>query len=195
MIQFSVQSMVVGLFLLFSSTLSIAGSDDTNPCELLTEPLVREYLDIPAETDIEQEYQSSSKFPSCAYRWRIMSDADEQSAKSANQAKMMENIKAGRPPNDGINYNLRTHGKVRLTIAGFDNPEKALSGLEGAKSFMIGRDEQRGREPTRWEPVEGVGSKAYYHGSQLSFVWGRLLIHLDTSPQERAIALALAIMS
>lgn len=171
-----------------------ADRPSAHPCELLTEGLVREYLSVPVEIKIDQDDSSLSRFPNCGYRWRIMSEADEKAASDANTARMMENIKAGKSPDDGVNLNLRTHAQVRLTVAEFDNAEKALSGLEGAKSFMIGRDEQRGREPTPWEPVEGVGSKAYYHGSQLSFVWGDIMIHLDVSPQERAVAIAQAIM-
>jgi len=185
---------LAGLVLTFGAATAMAGPDSTKPCEMLTESLVRAYLEVPDGTEIVQNDSSSSRFPSCGYRWRIMGEADEQVAREANQAKMMDNIKAGRSPNEGINHSLKTHAQVRLTTAGFDNPEKAQNGLEGAKSFMIGRDEQRGREPTPWDPVEGVGSKAYYHGTQLSFVWDDGLTHLEVSPQERAVALAQEIM-
>jgi len=170
-------------------------ADEPNPpCELLTESLVREFYEVPADTVIEQDDKSSSRFPNCGYRWRVMSEADEQLALAANQTMMMENLKAGKPPNEGINHHIPSHAKVRLTVSGFDNEQKAQSGLEGAKSFMIGRQEQRGREPTPWDPVEGVGDKAYYHGKQLSFTWGDMLIHLDVSPQERAVKLAQRVM-
>ena len=164
--------------------------DTPHPCELLTESLVRAYFEISGDTEIVQDDNSTSRFPNCGYRWRIMSEFDEEAAKAANQAKMMDNIKARRSPNEGIDYNIKTHAQIRLTVAGFDNAEKAQSGLQGAKSFLIGRDEQRGKEPTAWEPVEGIGDKAYYHGLQLSFAWDDVLIHLNVTPKETAVALA-----
>ena len=123
-----------------------------------------------------------------------MSEADQEEAEAANQAKMMENIKAGKSPNDGINYNIPTHEQVRITATAFDNEEKAQSALESARSYLIGRAEKQGREPTPWNPVEGVGDQAYYHGTQLSFAWNTLLIHLDSEPRERAVTLAQEIM-
>jgi len=175
-------------------TVTCMADDSSQPCELLTESLVREVYVVPPEIPIEQDDNSSSRFPNCGYRWRVMSEAEQKDAEARNQARMMENIKAGRPPNDGIDYNIPTHKQVRLTAAAFDNPEKAQNGLEGARSFMVSRAEQRGREPKPWHPVEGVGDKAYYHGTQLSFAWGDLLIHLDVSPQERAVKVAQEIM-
>jgi hypothetical protein len=169
-------------------------AESTQPCELLTESLVREFYEIPADTLIEQDDSSSSRFPNCGYRWRVMSEADQKAAEAANQAKMMENIKAGKPPTDGIDYNIPTHEQVRITATAFDSDEKAQSALESAKAYLIGRAEQKGQEPTPWDPVEGVGDKAYYHGKQLSFTWDRILIHLDVSPRERAIDMAQAVM-
>lgn len=182
-----------GAVFLTLSTITPA-ADAGQPCELLTEQLVRDAYEVHADTAIEQDDNSSSRFPNCGYRWRIMSKEEQEEAEAANTAKMMENLKAGKSPNEGINHNIPTHAQVRLTAASFDNPEKAQSGLEGAKSFLISRAEQQGHEPTAWVPVEGVGDKAYYHGTQLSFAWGDMLIHLDVSPQERAVGLALRVM-
>lgn len=187
-------SRLLVILLLGSAACTLAEPDTTNPCELLTKSLVRSHYDVAEGTSIEQDDRSSSRFPNCGYRWRVMSEADEQAALDANQAKLMDNIKAGRSPNEGINHNIPTHRQTRLTVAEFDSQEKALNGLEGARATVIQRDEQRGRAPTPWEPVANVGGGAYYHGRQLSFTWGRFLLHLDASPRDRAVALAKALM-
>jgi hypothetical protein len=191
---FRFTTLIIGLGLMIGASDCKAEQQLTHPCELLTEPLVREHFQISVDTVIEQEDRSNSRFPNCAYSWRVMSEEEEQEANARNNEKMMENIKAGKSPTEGINFNLRTHQRVNLTVAEFESPEQAQGGLESARSFMIGRDEQKGREPTPWTPVDGVGSKAYYHGGQLSFAWGRLLIHLDASPEERAVGLANAVI-
>lgn len=182
--------------LLSLTSLSVLAKDygGAAPCDLLTEQLVREHYDVSADTAIEQQDKSESRFPNCAYRWRVMSEADEQEADARNQELLKQNLAAGRPPGEGINFNIPTHSQVRLTAATFDDPEKAQSALDGAMTFMIGRDEKAGREPTPWDPVEGIGDQAYYHGTQLSFAWENLLIHLDSSPRERAEALASAVI-
>jgi hypothetical protein len=185
---------VAGFLLLFSASSSAAETQNTHPCELLSETMVREVYDVPADTPVEQQDRSDSRFPNCTYRWRVMSEAQEQEAKDRNHEKMVANIQAHKPPTEGINYNIPTHAKVTLTAVGFDTSEQAQSALESARSYMIGRAEQAGREPTPWMPVDGVGSKAYYHGTQISFTWRRLLIHLDASPEERAVKLATAVM-
>jgi len=186
---------IAGLISLAGTAISNAGDQVTQPCELLTEPLVRKIFEIPEGTAIEQKDDSHARFPTCNYRWRVMSEAEEQEAKTRNNEKMMENVRAHKPPTEGIDFNVPTHERVNLTLAEFESPEKAQSGLEGARTFMIGRAEQHGREPTPWTPVDDVGSKAYYHGNQLSFAWGRLLIHIDASPEERAVTLAEAVMN
>lgn len=194
MYAFRFTTLIVGFGLLISAPDCNADKQLTLPCKLLTERLVREYFQVSVDTAIKQEDHNNSRFPNCAYSWRVMSEAEEQEAIARNNEKMMENIKAGKSPTQGINFNLRTHQRVSLTVAEFESPEQAQNGLESARSFMVGRDEQKGREPTPWTSVDGVGSKAYYHGGQLSFSWGRLLIHLDASPEERAVALADAVM-
>jgi len=183
------------LVLLTGTPDSNAGDQVTQPCELLTESLVRKVFEVPEGTVIEQKDDSHARFPSCNYRWRVMSEAEEQEAKTRNNEKMMENVRAHKPPTEGIDFNVPSHERVHLTLAEFDTPEKAQSGLEGARTFMISRAEQAGREPIPWTPVDDVGSKAYYHGKQLSFVWGRLLIHIDASPEKRALTLAEAVMN
>lgn len=186
--------MLLGALLLAFTAHSWAEPVTTHPCELLTESLVRTHFDIAADTVIERDDSSSSRFPNCGYRWRVMSEADEEEARAANNKKMMENLSAGRSPNEGINHNIPTHAQVHLTVAEFEDPGQARNGLESARTFMVGRDKQKGREPTPWEPVGGVGSKAYYHGRQLSFTWDRIVIHLDVSPRDSAIALAQKVM-
>jgi len=185
---------IAGFLLLFSVSVCAAESQNTHPCELLTESMIRAVYDVPADTPVEQQDRSDSRFPNCAYRWRVMSEAKEQKAKDANHEKMMANIQAHKSPTEGIDYNIPTHARVTLTAVGFDTPEQAQSALESARSYMIGRAEQAGREPTPWTPVDGVGNKAYYHGTQLSFTWDRLLIHLDANPEERAVTLANTVM-
>jgi hypothetical protein len=164
------------------------------PCELLTESMVRKFKSVAADVPIEQKDKSNARFPNCAYRWRVMSEAEEQEAQESNQAKVMENLKAGKTPNDGINFNIPTHVSVRLTAAEFESAEKAQSGLESARSFLVGRAKEAGKKGRDWNAIDGVGDIAYYHRSQMSFTSNRLLMHLDVSPLETAVALANAII-
>ena len=164
------------------------------PCDLLTESMVRKFKSVAADVPIEQQDKSNARFPNCAYRWRVMSEAEEKEAQESNQAKTIENLKAGRTPNDGINYNIPTHVSVRLTAVEFESAEKAQSGLESARSFMVGRAKEAGKKGPAWNAIDGVGDSAYYHGSQLSFTSNRLLMHLDVRPLETAVALANAII-
>lgn len=184
---------IAGLALL-ASVNSASSAQSSSPCELLSESLVREFFTVPADTTIEQDDGSDARHPTCGYRWRVMSEAEEQAAQERNSQKMMENLQAGRSPNEGIDHNIPSHAKTRLTAVEFDSAEKAQSALESARSYLISRAETTGREPTPWDSIEGVGDKAYYHGKQLSFTSGRLLMHLDVSPVDQAVALATVII-
>ena len=164
------------------------------PCELLTESMVRKFKSVAADVPIEQQDKSNARFPNCAYRWRVMSEAEEQEAQESNQAKMKENMKAGKAPNEGINFNIPTHGSVSLTAVEFESAEKAQSGLESARSFMVGRAKEAGKKGPAWNAIDGAGDIAYYHGSQLSFTSNRLLMHLNMRPLETAVAVANAII-
>lgn len=187
--KWSVATVLIGLLL---AGVAMAKSKEQNakPCSMLTESLVRESLSVPADTSIEQDDSTESRHPNCGYRWRVMSEADEQAARDRNKDKMMDNIKSGRSPNEGINHSLPTHASVRLTVVQFDSAENAQSALESVKSYLIGRARKKGSEPVPWNAVDDVGDKAYYHGSQLSFTVARELIHLDAKPLNTAKSLA-----
>jgi hypothetical protein len=175
---------------LVASTHAKLKTQDAKPCILLPESLVRESKSIPAETAVEQDDSSDSRHPNCGYRWRVMSEADEQVLRDRNNEKMMENIKAGKSPSEGISHSIPTHGSIRLTVVQFESDEKAQSALESAKSYLLERARKKGKEPPSWDVVDGVGDKAYYHGKQLSFTTKRELMHLNASPLETAKALA-----
>jgi len=173
---------------------------ETNPCVLLTEALVRDHLEVPATTAVEQKDDSDARFPSCGYRWRVMPEEEESARRDENIRKLKENIAAGRSPNEGIQHSFPTHATARLTAVPFGDSDQALSALETVHERMTkgfefeAAGKQRTYEPKKaWNPVEGVGARAYYHGSQLSFAQGDMLVHLDAKPVETAIALAHAV--
>jgi hypothetical protein len=132
---------------------SASSASGTNPCELLSESLVREFFAVPADTAIEQDDGSDARHPTCGYRWRVMSEAEEQAAQERNSQKMMENLQAGKPPNDGIDFNIPSHAKTRLTAVEFDSAEKAQSALESARSYLIGRAETTGSMVSATRPT------------------------------------------
>ena len=68
------------LVLSISANLPAFTADTHHPCELLTEDLVRSAYGVTPGTELEQDDNSSSRFPNCGYRWRVMSEADEEAA-------------------------------------------------------------------------------------------------------------------
>lgn len=170
-----------------AETTSMTATD--NPCELLTEAIVRKHLELAEDVEMNQRLSKPGGFPHCSYNWSTLTP-EEEKERNAELAKRAIASAKSKGAGQGIvdmamSQNSGT-GSAHLTMAKeMDSEAAAIGALASARTFMENRAKTKADKngvdfTSPFVDVEGVGAKAHYSNKQqqLSFVHGKRLFHL-----------------
>jgi hypothetical protein len=175
----------------------------SNPCDLLTEAVVRKHLGLAEDVELNQKLSNLAGFPHCSYSWSTLTPEEEKERKAALANSAMARVQSQGEAQGIVDMAMRQSlgtGSAHLTLAKeMDSEEAAIAALASARKFMESREKARvGNEDadfiSSFVDVEGVGAKAHYSSKQhqLSFVRGKRLFHLGVKSHQEADGLALA---
>jgi hypothetical protein len=166
-----------------------------NPCELLTEAVIRKHFKLADDVELNQDL-SSTPYPHCNYSWSTLTPEEEKKEQAAIAEAAIARAKnkgTGQSIADMAMGQMSGRGSAHLTMTKeFDNEQGAIGALTSARSFMEKRAKTKagGEEidlTTVFADVEGIGAKAHYakKSRQLSFAHGKRLYHLGAKSQEK----------
>lgn len=167
-----------------------ASIDAAAPCEMLTEAMIREYLQ-PGEIEITGEAGDTSQSVYCQYKWYYeLTEEEQQEMADERMAWSTARFEAKRkgevePPapsfpsrDSSVFFNVLTpFDNAQLASTSFALMVQRLSDGMIIKSETLGEFEVHGGEMIM---VEGVGDEAVWDpgDSQLSVLTGKQLFHL-----------------
>jgi hypothetical protein len=177
-----------------SNDSKVAAASD-NPCELLTESVVRKHFKLADDIDLNQKL-SKTPYPHCSYRWSTLTPEEEQKRQQEIAKAAMERAQkkgSGQAIADMAMSQTNGQGSAHLTMTkAFANDAAAVGALTASRDYMEKRAKTKaaGKESdltTVFEDVEGIGAKAHYSkkGRQLSFAKNGRLYHLGAKSQEQ----------
>ena len=165
-------------------------SEDVAPCEMLTEAMVRDYLQ-PGDVEISGEQDTAGKGVYCQYKWSYpLSDEERQQAGQRQMEWITAKAEArskGEPipdapkfPNTDSNvfFNvLKPFENAQTGSTSFDMLVQRLTDGIKVKTEELGDVEFKGGDLVM---VEGLGDKAFWDpkSNQVSVLTGVQLFHL-----------------
>lgn len=179
-----------------------AKGDGLDPCDLLSEELVRSQFEV-GDAEIAPRSSVHSRYSTCLVSWPRSNDAElqaefQEKLKEYGMAKASgQNVEMPKPPRPC---------EMSLTVPNkrFDDAAAAQSALDGAMDILKNGLKSRPKDPERVreiniQPVDSLGDKAAWitPNNQISVAKGRGLFHLavnvyDDPEANRAKAIELA---
>lgn len=162
-------------------------SNDTTPCEILDDALVRAAFGLAADVEITRSLSRYTPHPLCTASWPKPNAAELEAAQGAQMMEYMQKRMAGE---DVAMPSFRTSDEVSLTLyePAFDNPRAARSEFAAAMKrasdgVTTSHQDVEMTFQVDLTPVAGVGDEAMWAAKmrQLSVVDGKRIFHLTVN--------------
>jgi hypothetical protein len=176
---------------------------ELDPCDLLSDDVIRGQFDSAAEADISRRLSDYAVHPMCVVSWPKPNAAEIEARTAAAMSEYLERKMRGE---EVKMPSLATQDEVTLTLfqPQFEDNARAIASFDQAMSVLQRGVKSRAGDTqvsfqTDVTPVDGVGDKATWSGGmrQVSVVQGTRIYYITVNTGsepgvEEALALALA---